>query len=48
MLIFNVKEYDKKTYSGPKVSLFGAKYPDKKLRGIITSGALTIDHGKLI
>ena len=29
-------------------SLYGAKYPDKKLRGIITSGALTADNGNLI
>ena len=29
---------------GFTVSLYGAKYPDKKLRGIITSGALTHDH----
>lgn len=28
---------------GFTVSLYGAKYPDKKLRGIITSGALTHD-----
>ena len=29
-------------------NLYGAKYPDKKLRGIITSGALTADNGNLI
>lgn len=33
---------------GFTVSLYGAKYPDKKLRGIITSGALVKDNGKLI
>ena len=33
---------------GFTVALYGAKYPDKKLRGIITSGALTRDNGKLI
>ena len=33
---------------GYTVSLYGAKYPDKKLRGIITSGALVKDNGKLI
>lgn len=33
---------------GFTVSLYGAKYPDKKLRGIITSGALTHDNGGLI
>lgn len=33
---------------GFTVALYGAKYPDKKLRGIITSGALTVDNGKLI
>ena len=33
---------------GFAVSLYGAKYPDKKLRGIITSGALTRDNGGLI
>ncbi len=33
---------------GFAVSLYGAKYPDKKLRGIITSGALTHDNGNLI
>lgn len=33
---------------GFTVSLYGAKYPDKKLRGIITSGALTKDNGRLI
>lgn len=33
---------------GFTVSLYGAKYPDKKLRGIITSGALTADNGNLI
>lgn len=33
---------------GFTVSLYGAKYPDKKLRGIVTSGALTIDNGGLI
>lgn len=30
---------------GFTVSLYGAKYPDKKLRGILTSGALTFDNG---
>jgi len=33
---------------GFAVSLYGAKYPDKYLRGIITSGALTEDSGGLI
>ena len=33
---------------GFTVSLYGAKYPDKKLRGIITSGALTHDTISLI
>ena len=33
---------------GYTVSLYGTKYPDKKLRGIITSGALVKDNGKLI
>ena len=33
---------------GFTVSLYGAKYPDKKLRGIITSGALVADNKKLI
>lgn len=33
---------------GFTVSLYGAKYPDKKLQGIVTSGALTIDNGGLI
>lgn len=33
---------------GFTVSLYGAKYPDKKLRGIIISGALVKDNGKLI
>lgn len=33
---------------GFTVSLYGAKYPDKKLRGLITSGALTKDNGHLI
>lgn len=33
---------------GYAVSLFGVKYPDKKLSGIITSGALTKDNGGLI
>ena len=33
---------------GFTVALYGAKYSDKKLRGIITSGALTVDNGKLI
>lgn len=33
---------------GFTVSLYGAKYPDKKLRGIVTSGALTVDNGGLI
>ena len=29
-------------------ALYGAKYPEKKLAGIVTSGALTRDHGHLI
>lgn len=29
---------------GFTVSLYGVKYPDKKLKGIITSGALVVDH----
>jgi len=33
---------------GFTVSLYGAKYPDKRLRGIITSGALTADNQGLI
>ncbi len=33
---------------GFTVSLYGAKYPNKKLRGIITSGALTKDNMRLI
>lgn len=33
---------------GFTVALYGAKYPDKKLRGIIASGALTKDNGGLI
>ncbi len=33
---------------GFAVSLFGIKYPDKNLSGIITSGALTKDNGNLI
>ena len=33
---------------GFTVSLYGVKYPDKNLRGSITSGALTHDNGKLI
>ena len=33
---------------GFTVALYGAKYPDKKLRGIISSGALTYDNGGLI
>ncbi|MDO4547067.1 MAG: alpha/beta hydrolase [Clostridia bacterium] len=33
---------------GYGVSLYGVKYPDKKLRGIITSGALTHDKRQLI
>ena len=33
---------------GFTVSLYGVKYPDKKLAGIITSGALTKDNGGLI
>lgn len=33
---------------GFTVALYGAKYRDKKIRGIITSGALTRDNGKLI
>ena len=30
---------------GFAVALYGVKYPDKKLKGIITSGALTFDNG---
>lgn len=33
---------------GYTVSLYGAKYTDKRLSGIITSGALAFDHGNLI
>lgn len=33
---------------GFTVSLYGSKYPDKRLRGIITSGALTADNQNLI
>ena len=33
---------------GFTVSLYGVKYPDKGLRGIITSGALVKDNGNLI
>ncbi len=33
---------------GFTVSLYGVKYPDQKLRGIVTSGALTYDIGGLI
>ncbi len=33
---------------GFAVSLYGAKYPDKNLRGIVTSGALTQDNARLI
>ena len=33
---------------GFTVSLYGAKYPDQRLRGIVTSGALTYDIGGLI
>lgn len=33
---------------GYTVALYGAKYTDKKLRGIITSGALIRDHAQLI
>lgn len=33
---------------GFTVALYGVKYPDKKLRGIVTSGALTHDNGRLI
>jgi len=33
---------------GFAVSLYGAKYPDKKIKGIITSGGLTKDNFKLI
>ena len=29
-------------------ALYGAKYPNKRLRGVVTSGALTRDNGKLI
>lgn len=33
---------------GFAVALYGVKYPDKKLSGIVTSGALTYDNGGLI
>lgn len=33
---------------GFTVSLYGVKYPDKRLRGIITSGALTVDNSGII
>lgn len=33
---------------GFTVSLYGVKYPDERLRGIVTSGALTYDLGGLI
>lgn len=33
---------------GFTVSLYGAEYKDKRLRGIVTSGALTKDNGNLI
>ncbi len=33
---------------GFTVSLYGAKYPDKKLKGIVTSGALVRDDIKLV
>lgn len=33
---------------GFTVALYGAKYTDKKLKGIVTSGALTRDNGRLI
>ncbi len=33
---------------GFAVSLFGAKYPDKRLRGIVTSGAVTCDNRRII
>ena len=33
---------------GFAVSLYGAKYPDKALKGIVTSGALTFDNAGLI
>jgi len=33
---------------GFAVSLFGAKYPNKRLRGIVTSGAVTRDNQRLI
>lgn len=33
---------------GYAVSLYGVKYPDKRLQGIITSGALVCDHQRLI
>lgn len=33
---------------GFTVALYGAKYPDKRLKGFVTSGALTHDHGGLI
>lgn len=33
---------------GFTVALYGAKYPGKRLQGIISSGALTADNGKLI
>ncbi len=33
---------------GFTVSLYGVKYPDERLKGIVTSGALTYDLGGLI
>ena len=33
---------------GFAVALYGAKYPNKNLRGIITSGALTQDNAGLV
>ena len=33
---------------GFTVALYGAKYPDQRLQGIVTSGALTYDLGGLI
>ena len=34
--------------SGFAVSLFGAKYPDKRLKGIVTSGAVTRDNQQTV
>lgn len=33
---------------GYAVALYGAKYPEKRLRGLVLSGALTKDNGRLI